>query len=149
MKLKQTCISLISALTIVACHHTPQTTDTDVFAWYADEMNICIPEAPHRFVIVPVASCGGCRAAVALYASHPDSSTTVIVSGKLAPMYVNTTCMIDSACLCDRLNWNQANIVEIFTSLGRADSIVSNDAAQTILKFAPDAHLLCTDNTCQ
>ena len=94
--------------------------ETKIFTAYTDSLKITIPEEDYTFIMIPSASCGGCVSS-AIYVLFPNSgnNTTLIVSEKIAQEYTQLCekerVVIDKTSLCDRLNWEYANIIEIKT----------------------------------
>ena len=92
--------------------------ETKVFYWYADSLNINIPNERHTFFLVPDNSCSGCVVkAIDVLFPETDSSTLIttpyIAQNYIGQIYDNV--IIDSVSLINKLNWEYSNIIEIKT----------------------------------
>ena len=98
----------------------PYARETKIWKAYTDSLKIDIPSQEYTYIIIPSASCGGC-VSTAIYALFPESGTnTMLIVGegiaeKYPQLYSKERVFVDTASLCDILNWEYGNIIEIKT----------------------------------
>jgi hypothetical protein len=59
----------------------------------------------------------------------------VIVSGRIASEFKNKDVIVDTNSICDILNWEHFNIIEITALNGEIETIKSYDAEEIIKRF--------------
>ena len=92
--------------------------ETKVFYWYADSLNINIPNEKHTFFLVPDYSCSGCVVKTIDVLFPKTDSSTLITTPYIAQNYIgqiDDNVIIDTAGLINKLNWEHSNIIEIQT----------------------------------
>ena len=92
--------------------------ETKVFYWYADSLNINIPNEKHTFFLVPDYSCSGCVVKTIDVLFPKTDSSTLITTPYIAQNYIgqiDDNVIIDTAGLINKLNWEHSNIIEIKT----------------------------------
>lgn len=92
--------------------------ETKVFYWYADSLNINIPNEKHTFFLVPDYSCSGCVVKTIDVLFPETDSSTLITTPYIAQNYIgqiDDNVIIDSVSLINKLNWEHSNIIEIQT----------------------------------
>jgi hypothetical protein len=92
--------------------------ETKVFYWYADSLNINIPNEKHTFFLVPDYSCSGCVVKTIDVLFPETDSSTLITTPYIAQNYIgqiDDNVIIDTAGLINKLNWEHSNIIEIQT----------------------------------
>ena len=92
--------------------------ETKVFYWYADSLNINIPNEKHTFFLVPDYSCSGCVVKTIDVLFPKTDSSTLITTPYIAQNYIgqiDDNVIIDSVSLINKLNWEHRNIIEIQT----------------------------------
>ena len=94
--------------------------ETKVFFWYADSINVKVPEEHHTFILIPDASCKGCVQAAINEWCNTLENTTFIVTGNIAKAFINddsyqNNLHIDTMGLMNYLNWELGNIIRIET----------------------------------
>lgn len=92
--------------------------ETKVFYWYADSLNINIPNEKHTFFLVPDYSCSGCVVKTIDVLFPKTDSSTLITTPHIAQNYIgqiDDNVIIDSVSLINKLNWEHSNIIEIQT----------------------------------
>ena len=92
--------------------------ETKVFYWYADSLNINIPNEKHTFFLVPDYSCSGCVVKTIDVLFPETDSSTLITTPYIAQNYIgqiDDNVIIDSVSLINKLNWEHRNIIEIQT----------------------------------
>ena len=92
--------------------------ETKVFYWYADSLNINIPNEKHTFFLVPDYSCSGCVVKTIDVLFPKTDSSTLITTPYIAQNYIgqiDDNVIIDSVSLINKLNWDHSNIIEIQT----------------------------------
>ena len=98
----------------------PYSRETKIWKAYTDSLKIDIPSQEYTYIIIPSASCGGC-VSTAIYALFPESGpNTMLIVGediaeKYPQLYNQERVFVDTASLCDKLNWEYGNIIEIKT----------------------------------
>ena len=92
--------------------------ETKVFYWYADSLNINIPNEKHTFFLIPDNSCSGCVVKTIDVLFPETDSSTLITTPYIAQNYIvqiDDNVIIDSVSLINKLNWEHRNIIEIKT----------------------------------
>ena len=92
--------------------------ETKIFYWYADSLNINIPNEKHTFFLVPDNSCSGCVVKTIDVLFPETDSSTLITTPYIAHNYIgqiDDNVIIDSVSLINKLNWEHRNIIEIKT----------------------------------
>lgn len=92
--------------------------ETKIFYWYADSLNINIPNEKHTFFLVPDYSCSGCVVKTIDVLFPETDSSTLITTPDIAKNYIgqiDDNVIIDSVSLINKLNWEHRNIIEIQT----------------------------------
>lgn len=92
--------------------------ETKIFYWYADSLNINIPNEKHTFFLVPDYSCSGCVVKTIDVLFPKTDSSTLITTPYIAQNYIgqiDDNVIIDSVSLINKLNWEHRNIIEIKT----------------------------------
>lgn len=92
--------------------------ETKIFYWYADSLNINIPNEKHTFFLVPDYSCSGCVVKTIDVLFPKTDSSTLITTPYIAQNYIgqiDDNVIIDTAGLINKLNWEHSNIIEIQT----------------------------------
>ena len=92
--------------------------ETKVFYWYADSLNINIPNEKHTFFLVPDNSCSGCVVKTIDVLFPKTDSSTLITTPRIAQRYIKEITdgiIIDTNGLVCNLNWDYYNIIEIQT----------------------------------
>ena len=92
--------------------------ETKIFYWYADSLNINIPNEKHTFFLVPDYSCSGCVVKTIDVLFPETDSSTLITTPYIAQNYIgqiDDNVIIDSVSLINKLNWEHRNIIEIKT----------------------------------
>ena len=92
--------------------------ETKIFYWYADSLNINIPNEKHTFFLVPDYSCSGCVVKTIDVLFPKTDSFTLITTPHIAQNYIgqiDDNVIIDTAGLINKLNWEHSNIIEIQT----------------------------------
>ena len=92
--------------------------ETKVLYWYADSLNINIPNEKHTFFLVPDYSCSGCVVKTIDVLFPETDSSTLITTPYIAQNYIgqiDDNVIIDSVSLINKLNWEHRNIIEIQT----------------------------------
>lgn len=92
--------------------------ETKVFYWYADSLNINIPNEKHTFFLVPDYSCSGCVVKTIDVLFPEIDSSTLITTPYIAQNYIgqiDDNVIVDSVSLINKLNWEHRNIIEIKT----------------------------------
>lgn len=82
--------------------------ETKVFYWYADSLNINIPNEKHTFFLVPDYSCSGCVVKTIDVLFPETDSSTLITTPYIAQNYIgqiDDNVIIDSVSLINKLNW--------------------------------------------
>ena len=147
-------LCLISGLILFeACSkEQKQITDKDIFLWYVEQIGFTLPEGEHSVIIVPSSSCSGCRKAAVNYGNVYRDSVSVIVSGNIASEFEGKKMIVDSASLCNDLNWKHSNVIEVKISNSEVKTIRSYDAAESIERFSVkdiSDFENCTDGKCK
>ncbi len=112
---------------------TPYCRETKIFTAYTDSLKIDVPSHEYTYFIIPSASCGGC-VSTAIYVLFPESGTnTMLIVGegiaeKYPQLYSKERVFVDTASLCDILNWEYGNIIEIKTKNKKVIHIKSYSA---------------------
>lgn len=143
--------AIVMLLTSNACSEK-QVSDKDVFLWYIEQIDYKLPKGEHNIIIVPATSCIGCRKAAVNYGSLHKENVTVIVSGNIASEFEGFSVIVDSNSLCNDLNWQHSNIIEIFVKNGEVKGVKSYDAMESIKRFSGvDVSSIenCTDESCR
>ncbi|MBR5780726.1 MAG: hypothetical protein IKY27_01930 [Bacteroidales bacterium] len=92
--------------------------ETKIFYWYADSLNINIPNEKHTFFLVPDYSCSGCVVKTIDVLFPETDSSTLITTPRIAQRYIKEITdgiIIDTNGLVCNLNWDYYNIIEIQT----------------------------------
>ena len=92
--------------------------ETKIFYWYADSLNINIPNEKHTFFLVPDYSCSGCVVKTIDVLFPKTDSSTLITTPRIAQRYIKEITdgiIIDTNGLVCNLNWDYYNIIEIQT----------------------------------
>lgn len=92
--------------------------ETKIFYWYADSLNINIPNEKHTFFLVPDYSCSGCVVKTIDVLFPETDSSTLITTPHIAQRYIKEITdgiVIDTNGLVCNLNWDYYNIIEIQT----------------------------------
>ena len=92
--------------------------ETKVFYWYADSLNINIPNEKHTFFLVPDYSCSGCVVKTIDVLFPQTENSTLITTPSIAQRYIKEITdgiIIDTNGLVCNLNWDYYNIIEIQT----------------------------------
>lgn len=92
--------------------------ETKIFYWYADSLNINIPNEKHTFFLVPDYSCSGCVVKTIDILFPETDSSTLITTPRIAQRYIKEITdgiIIDTNGLVCNLNWDYYNIIEIQT----------------------------------
>ena len=92
--------------------------ETKIFYWYADSLNINIPNEKHTFFLVPDYSCSGCVVKTIDVLFPKTDSSTLITTPSIAQRYIKEITdgiIIDTNGLVCNLNWDYYNIIEIQT----------------------------------
>ena len=111
----------------------PYARETKIWKAYTDSLKIDIPSQEYTYIIIPSASCGGC-VSTAIYVLFPESGTnTMLIVGegiaeKYPQLYSKERVFVDTASLCDILNWEYGNIIEIKTKNKKVIHIKSYSA---------------------
>lgn len=143
--------AIVMLLTSNACSKK-QVSDKDVFLWYIEQIDYKLPKGEHSVIIVPTASCIGCRKAAVNYGALHKGKVTVIVSGSIASEFEGYPMIVDSNSLCNDLNWLHSNIIEVFLKNGEVKEVKSYDAMESIKRFSGvDVSSIenCTDKNCR
>lgn len=129
------CLFLIELVMFISC--SPQSKDNEamLFSWYTEQINLSIGNDIQHVIIVPNESCNGCRSIVSKYSFAKKNNEIIIVSNKIAPQFKDCPVKIDSMAICDKLNWEYANIIEVFINHGVCDSVKDYDAEETVKRF--------------
>ena len=113
----------------------PYARETKIWKAYTDSLKIDIPSQEYTYIIIPSASCGGC-VSTAIYALFPESGpNTMLIVGediaeKYPQLYNQERVFVDTASLCDILNWEYGNIIEIKTKNKKVIHIKSYSAEE-------------------
>jgi len=92
--------------------------ETNIFYWYADSLNIDIPNEKHTYFLIPDLSCSGCVVKTVNVLFPQTDSSTLITTPDIAKRYIKEMkdgIIIDSNSLICNLNWEYYNIIEIQT----------------------------------
>lgn len=126
-KLARLLLGLFLSSLLIYCETTNQKTDdafskeTKVFYWYADSLNINVPNEKHTYFLIPDISCTGCIVKTVNVLFPQTDSSTMITTPLIAKRYIkkiNDDMIIDSVGLINKLNWELRNIIEIKTKDG-------------------------------
>lgn len=126
-KLARLLLGLFLSSLLISCETTNQKTDdafskeTKVFYWYADSLNINVPNEKHTYFLIPDISCTGCIVKTVNVLFPQTDSSTMITTPLIAKRYIkkiNDDMIIDSVGLINKLNWELRNIIEIKTKDG-------------------------------
>lgn len=111
------------------------TRERQLFAWYTKQLGVHVGDDVQRVIIVPNESCHGCREVVANYSLERHRSEIIFVSNRIASWFNDCPVLIDTLAICDNLNWDYTNIIEVFVCHGVCDSVKDYDADETIRRF--------------
>ena len=96
--------------------------DTEVFFWYAEQINLNVPNSWHKYLIIPDVTCPGCAAATVKHLFNESDSNTLIVTLNIFEKYIKEDIkgdiVIDSASTVNNLNWDLGNVIELHTENG-------------------------------
>ena len=127
-KLARLLLGLFLSSMMISCETTDKKNDdvfskeTKVFYWYADSLNINVPNEKHTYFLIPDISCSGCVDKTVNVLFPQTDSSTLITTPFIAERYignVNDYVIIDSVGLINKLNWELRNIIEIQTKDGK------------------------------
>lgn len=135
LKIKQwICLCLISFMIFLNACSKNKLSDKEVFLLYMEELDFKLPKGEHSVIILPTLSCVGCREVAVNYGSKKDN-VTVIVSGNIASEFKNRDVIVDTNSICDDLNWDHYNVIEVTVSDGEIETIKSYDAKESIERY--------------
>lgn len=135
LKIKQwICLCLISYIIFLTACSENKLSDKEVFLSYIEELDFKLSKGEQTVIIVPALSCVGCRKVAVEYGEIKDN-VTVIVSGRIASEFKNKDVIVDTNSICDILNWEHFNIIEITALNGEIETIKSYDAKEIIKRF--------------
>lgn len=140
---KSICFYLISPIVLFwGCNNTVHqnlTHDEYVLHGYLESLGLSVPLDSHTFILIPNASCPGCKKLALQYAEDYSNDTlTCIVAMESFPidnLDLRDYLIIDSCGLLDNLNWDYYGIIEIKTDNGKIKMIETYDASNSIERF--------------
>ena len=125
LKIKQwICLCLISYIIFLTACSENKLSDKEVFLSYIEVLDFKLPKGEQTIIVVPTLSCVGCRKVAVEYGEIKDN-VTVIVSGNIASEFKNRDVIVDTNSICDDLNWDHSNVIEITVSNGEIETIKS------------------------
>ena len=128
------CLSLISYIIFLTACSENKLSDKEVFLSYIEVLDFKLSKGEQTIIVVPTLSCVGCRKVAVEYGEIKDN-VTVIVSGNIASEFKNRDVIVDTNSICDDLNWDHSNVIEITVSNGEIETIKSYDAKESIKRF--------------
>ena len=135
LKIKQwICLCLISYIIFLTACSENKLSDKEVFLSYIEVLDFKLSKGEQTIIVVPTLSCVGCRKVAVEYGEIKDN-VTVIVSGNIASEFKNRDVIVDTNSICDDLNWDHSNVIEITVSNGEIETIKSYDAKESIKRF--------------
>lgn len=135
LKIKQwICLCLISYIIFLTACSENKLSDKEVFLSYIEVLDFKLSKGEQTIIVVPTSSCVGCRKVAVEYGEIKDN-VTVIVSGNIASEFKNRDVIVDTNSICDDLNWDHSNVIEITVSNGEIETIKSYDAKESIKCF--------------
>ena len=135
LKIKQwICLCLISYIIFLTACSENKLSDKEVFLSYIEVLDFKLSKGEQTIIVVPTLSCVGCRKVAVEYGEIKDN-VTVRVSGNIASEFKNRDVIVDTNSICDDLNWDHSNVIEITVSNGEIETIKSYDAKESIKRF--------------
>ncbi len=131
---------LISASLFTFCRCRNDLTQGEkVFLQYAEHLNIKIPKENHNYILLSKQSCSGCQTFIYNLAANDISDTITYIYDKSVMdnnewIAINNI-IVDSEDIIGRLNWNYANVIEVYTSEGKIDSIKDYSSEELRSRF--------------
>ena len=110
-----------------------------VFLQYIQYRTISIPQEGHSFILLSKQSCHGCQSIVYNLATKDTGNTTsYMIDVEVMEnngWYASDNMIVDTENIISKLNWDYNNVVEVYTSDGKIDSIKDYSSDELLIRY--------------